>query len=96
MEEKTGKLRVLASPDGREGSIKINQDALIYSATLTDGDRIVYPLTDGRNAYVRVAKGSVRVNGVLLHVGEGVKIRDEIDVTLEAVDNAEVLIFDLS
>jgi quercetin 2,3-dioxygenase len=96
MEEKPGKLRVLASPDGRERSIKINQDALIYSAALADDDRVVYPLADGRTAYVRVAKGCVRVNGTLLHVGEGVKIRDGTDVTLEAVDDAEALIFDLS
>ena len=95
MEEKSGKLRVLASPDGREGSIRINQDALIYSATLVEDDRIVYRLSDGHSAYVRVARGIVRVNGMLLHVGEGVKIQDETEVTLEAVDDAEVLIFDL-
>ena len=76
-EDKRGRLRIVAAPDGREDSVAINQDANIY-ATLLDGDEEVsHTLLPGRRAYVHVATGKLRVNGELLAAGDGAKISGE-------------------
>ena len=94
-EEKRGRLCIVASPDGRDGSITIHQNALIFS-TLVDGEeRVEHSLADGRQAYVHVARGNVTINGEALTSGDALKIRDERDVTIEQGEQAEVLLFDL-
>jgi len=95
VEEKLGKLRLIVSPDGREGSITINQDAYIYGTVLEDKARVTHRLESGRSAYVHVAKGKLQVNGKLLSAGDGAKISGETEVTIEAADSGEALVFDL-
>ena len=95
-EEKRGKLRLLASPDGRDGSVKVHQDAQLYAA-LVDGDETVtHRLAPGRKAYVHVARGAVTVNGQPLGSGDALKVQGESEVVIDQGDKAEVLLFDLA
>jgi len=92
---KRGKLKLVASPDGREGSVRIHQDARLYAA-LVDGAEVVrHVLGDGRKAWVHVAKGDVTVNGQPLTAGDALKASGELEIVIEKGRNAEVLLFDL-
>ena len=92
---KVGRLRLIVSPDGRDGSVTMHQDAAIYAAILNDGDEVKYELESGRGAYVHVINGRVTANGVALAAGDALKISDESLVTLARAEAAEVLLFDL-
>ena len=92
---KRGRLRLIASSDGRDGSVLIRQDAAIFASILDGDDRVDYTLTDGRRSYVHVARGSLVVNGTQLKAGDALKIAHETLVTLEQAHDAEVLLFDL-
>ena len=92
---KNGQLRLIASPEGRDGSVLIHQDACIFASILNGTDRVDYPLPPGRRAYVHVARGEATVNGVRLSSGDALKIVDETRVTLDQARAAEVLLFDL-
>jgi redox-sensitive bicupin YhaK (pirin superfamily) len=94
--EKRGKLRLLASPDGREGSVKIRQDNDLYATVLGAGDSVNHALKPERHAYVQVARGSVHLNGKPLETGDGAAISAEDSVELTGIQEAEVLIFDLA
>jgi redox-sensitive bicupin YhaK (pirin superfamily) len=94
-ESKTGVLRLVASPDGREGSVLVHQDAFIYASILNGGDEVVHALAAGRQAYVHVIRGTLTVNGATLKGGDAAKISGEAAVTLSGADNVEVLLFDL-
>lgn len=89
------RLRVIASQDGREGSVVIGQDAAIYDGVLEPGAAIEHPIAVGRSAWVQVAKGKVSVNGLALEEGDGAAISAETAVRIEATEPAEVLFFDL-
>ena len=93
--EKKGQLRLIASPDGREGSVTIHQDALVYAALLEGKDAVAHRLAPARRAYVHIARGAVRVNGSALKVGDGAKIENESSIELKDARDAEVLLFDL-
>lgn len=95
-EEKRGKLRLVASPDGRDGSVKVHQDAQLHAALVNGDERVAYTLGSGRKAYVHVARGSVTVNGQPLGSGDALKATGEAEVVIEKGDNAEVLLFDLA
>ena len=95
-EDKRGKLRLVASPDGRDGSVKIRQDNDLYASVLAPGEGVKHDLKPGRHAYVQVARGSIRLNGKKLETGDGAAISQEQWVELTAVDDAEVLLFDLA
>jgi redox-sensitive bicupin YhaK (pirin superfamily) len=93
---KRGQLRLIASPDGAEGSVTIHQDARVY-ATLLDGDeRVVHRPAPGRRVYVHVARGSVAVNGQALAAGDALKAAGVGEIVLEAAQDAEALLFDLA
>src|ERR1700730_14619408 len=94
--EKRGKLRLVASPDGREGSVKIRQDNDLYVTVLGAGDSVKHALKTGRHAYVQVARGSVNLNGKPLEAGDGAALSAEKSVELTGIQDAEVLIFDLA
>jgi redox-sensitive bicupin YhaK (pirin superfamily) len=94
-EEKKGRLRLIASPDGAEGSVKIHQDARVYASVLEDGDAVTYALPPGRQAYVHVARGSAQLNGTALTAGDGAKISAEKELRLSGGQAAEVLLFDM-
>lgn len=93
---KRGRLRLVASPDGRDGSVTIHQDAYMYAALLDGGERVVYALPKARRAYVHVARGSVIVNGNELGAGDALKASDATEIVLERGEQAEVLLFDLA
>ena len=94
-EQKRGRLQVIISPDGADGSLLVNQDARVYAGLFDHGEQATLTLPEDRYAYVHVARGSVELNGVLLSEGDGVRIRDERDLHLSHGVDAEVLIFDL-
>jgi redox-sensitive bicupin YhaK (pirin superfamily) len=93
--ERRGKLRVVASPDGREGSVSIHQDAIVYASLLEGGERVSYSLPRNRHAWVQVARGSIELNGQTLREGDGVAVSDENRLELLGKDSSEVLVFDL-
>jgi len=95
-EEKRGKLRLVASPDGRDGSVKIRQDNELYATVLGAGESVKHALKPERYAYVQVARGSVTLNGKQLDEGDGAAISAEKSVELAGVKDAEVLLFDLA
>jgi len=94
--EKRGKLRLLASPDGRQGSVKIRQDNDLYATVLGAGDSVKHALRPERHVYVQVARGSVNLNGKPLETGDGAAISAEKSVELTGIEDAEVLLFDLA
>lgn len=93
--EKRGKLRLVASPDGAEGSVTIQQNARMYAGLFDGNESATHALAAGRLAYVHVARGAVTVNGVALSEGDAVKIESEAAVRIDNGDQAEVLLFDL-
>nr|WP_223162285.1 pirin family protein [Salinicola halimionae] len=93
--DKRGKLCLILSPDGHDGSLQLQQDAFIYASLLDGDERAELPLADGRQSYVHVVKGSVAVNGQDLEGGDALMLVDEPGVTLENGKDAEVLVFDL-
>jgi quercetin 2,3-dioxygenase len=92
---KRGTLRLIASSDGRDGSVTIHQDATIHAALIDGAESASYRLAAGRRAYVHVARGGVYVNGTGLGPGDAAKVVGETAVTLDRGANAEVLLFDL-
>jgi redox-sensitive bicupin YhaK (pirin superfamily) len=94
--EKRGKLRLLASPDGRDGSVKIRQDNELFATVLGAGESVKHELQPERHAYVQVARGSVKLNGKELAEGDGAAISAEKSLELTGVNDAEVLLFDLA
>lgn len=93
--DRRGTLRLVCSPDGRDGSLVIHQDAYLYVSTLKDGESATHVLQPGRRAYLHVARGHVTVNGQALKTGDGARIEDEPEIRLQAADSVEVLLFDL-
>ena len=94
--DKRGALRLVASPDGREGSVKIRQDNELYATVLAPGESVKHALKSNRHAYVQVARGSITLNGKKLETGDGAAISDERSLELKGVKDAEVLLFDLA
>jgi quercetin 2,3-dioxygenase len=94
--EKRGQLRLVGSPDGRDGSIIIHQDVELYDALLGSKDAVSRELDAGRRGWVQVVRGMVDVNGQAARAGDGVAVEDERKVTITShADNSEVLVFDL-
>jgi len=94
--DKRGRLRLIASRDGREGSVTIHQDAAVYAGLFEGAERAVHRLAAGRRAYAHVVRGNATVNGTALAAGDAAKITDAGDVTIERGEAAEVLLFDLA
>jgi redox-sensitive bicupin YhaK (pirin superfamily) len=92
--DRDGRLRLVASPDGREDSLTIHQDVEMYATNLNPGDTLTHTLRNGRQAWVQVARGTASVNGVTLAAGDGAAVSDERQLTLTG-SGAEVLLFDL-
>lgn len=94
--EQHNRLRLVASPDGRDGSLTIHQDAELYLGTLAEGTRVTRPQRAGRAAWLQVLRGAITLNGEALQASDGVAITDESMLTIEAVSAAEILLFDLA
>ena len=93
-QEKRGRLRLIASPDGRDGSVTIQQEALLYAGLFDGAERAELNVGPGRKAYIHVARGKVCVNGHELGAGDALKTGDGM-IAIENGSNAEVLVFDL-
>jgi quercetin 2,3-dioxygenase len=94
--EKRGRLRLVASPDGSDGSVKIHQDAKVYAALLEPGEEVIHRLGPERHAWVQVARGSIKLNDQLLKQSDGAAVSDEQSLKLVGQEAAEVLLFDLA
>jgi redox-sensitive bicupin YhaK (pirin superfamily) len=94
--DKRGRLRLVASPDGADGSVTIHQSARVYAGLFDGDERTRLALAPGRRAYVHVARGTVSVNGRRLAAGDAAKLVGESAVELDAGERAEVLVFDLA
>ncbi|HEX2912480.1 MAG TPA: pirin family protein [Chloroflexia bacterium] len=96
--EKLGKLRLVASPDGKDGSVAINQDVQLYATLLNQGDTVEYKLKPERYSWVQVVRGEVELNGRTLQAGDGAALSQEEVITLSGKSDAraEVLLFDLA
>lgn len=94
-EEKRGRLRLIASSDGADGSVLIHQDAKLYAGLFDGAEAASLPLGAGRRAFVHVARGSVTVNGVALKTGDALKVADMATLEISDGKEAEVLAFDL-
>lgn len=92
---KQGKLRLIASPDGRDGSVLIHQNASVYSSLLDGAEAVSHPLEAGRLGYVYVARGAVVVNGESLQAGDAAKLSGVERIDISQGRGAEVLLFDL-
>jgi redox-sensitive bicupin YhaK (pirin superfamily) len=95
LEERRGRLRLLVSPDGRDGSIRAHQDGLLYGTVLLAGEDASHRVAADRLGYVHVARGHARVNEQELSAGDGLTLTDEPAISLSALEESEVLVFDL-
>ncbi len=93
--EKRGRLRLVASPDGAEGSVLLHQDAKVYAGLFDAGERTTCGLNERRLSYVHMARGTISVNGTVLDPGDALKISDVASLELHNGAGAEVLLFDL-
>jgi redox-sensitive bicupin YhaK (pirin superfamily) len=93
--DKQGRLRLVASPDGRDGSVTIHSDASLYAGLFAAGETAAFELLPARHAWVHVARGRAKINGRELGAGDAAALSDERTVKIEGVDAAEVLLFDL-
>ncbi|MGA9520300.1 MAG: pirin family protein [Myxococcaceae bacterium] len=94
--EHVGQFRVVASPDGRDGSVSVHQDVILWSGVVKEGQTSALPIAEGRHSWVQVARGAVVLNGEALGAGDGAAISGEREVSVRATRDAEVLVFDLA
>jgi len=95
-DEKRGRLRLVASRDGREGSVRIHQDADLYASLLDKNESVTHPLATRRRAWIQVVRGAVETDGKSLRAGDGAAVSDLPALTVTATaDGSEVLLFDL-
>jgi redox-sensitive bicupin YhaK (pirin superfamily) len=94
--EKTGQLHLVASPEGRQGSLTVHQDVALYAGRLQAGDALTHELKDGRLGWLQVVAGEVELNGTRLAPGDGAAISAEASLALAAHAQAEVLLFDMA
>ncbi|MDD5306805.1 MAG: pirin family protein [Deltaproteobacteria bacterium] len=95
MAERRGVLCVVASPDGRRGSLRVHEDALIYSAMLDVGQHLVHELPQGRLAWLHVVRGEIVLGDLVLATGDGVGVAAELAVSFTAREKTEILLLDL-
>jgi redox-sensitive bicupin YhaK (pirin superfamily) len=95
-EEKRGRLRLIASRDAREGSVRIHQDASVYAALLAPGQTVRHALAAGRGAWLHLVSGMAMVNGKALGEGDAAAVQDEAAIEIAATGPSELLLFDLA
>jgi redox-sensitive bicupin YhaK (pirin superfamily) len=93
--EERGVLRLVASRDGREGSVTIHQDADLYASRLLPGERVKHALAEGRHAWLQMVSGRVELNGTALGAGDGAAVSQETGLEVVALEPAHFLLFDL-
>jgi redox-sensitive bicupin YhaK (pirin superfamily) len=95
-DDKAGRLRLVASQDGRDGSVSIQADAAMFAGVFSAGQSLVHELADGRHAWVHVVRGKVRINGTELASSDAVGLSGEPKITIDAIEDCELLVFDLA
>lgn len=95
-DEKRNMLRLIVSPNGDDGSVKIHQDAKLYASLLDKDQEVVHIVENGRSAWLQVAAGSVVLNDLVLQQGDGAAVSEESKLRITASEPAEVLLFDLA
>jgi len=96
-ETKQGKLKLVASRGGDDGSVRINQDVALYSSILENGETVSHSLAENRHAWIQIVKGSLRLNGATLNASDGAAISDERMLEIKSLaDDTEFLLFDLN
>ena len=95
-DEKRGRLRLIASRDGRDGSVTMHANANLYAALLDEGQEVAHTLPQGRHAWAQVARGAVEINGQLLQQGDGASVSDEAQLSIKGRKPSEILLFDLA
>lgn len=95
-DERRGQLRLVASSDGRDGSVRVHQDVSLYASLLEAGQRLEYPLAADRHAWLQLARGEVELAGELLSSGDGAAISRSDSLPVRATQNSELLLFDLA
>ena len=94
-EERRGRLRLVASREGRDGSLRIHRDAAVHAALLAPGEAVEHALAPGRHAWLQLARGACTLNGLTLEAGDGAAVSREASLRVEGVRDAELLLFDL-
>lgn len=94
--ERQRRLRLVASPDGRDGSVTVHQDVNLFAALLDRGDQVIHDLRPDRHAWLQVARGTVTLNDVSLSVGDGASVSDTSTLRISADTPAEIMLFDLA
>ena len=94
--ERRGRLRLVASPDGRDGAVTLHQDARLFIADLEPGERAVHEAERGRGLWVQAARGIIALNGTEMREGDGAAVENEPTLVIEAETQAEILLFDLA
>lgn len=95
-DERRGQMRLIASSDGREGSVRLNQDVNLFASILDAGQEIERAMDPARYGWIQVARGSLSVNGENAGQGDGVVVAAESNLKIKAQEDAEILLFDLS
>jgi redox-sensitive bicupin YhaK (pirin superfamily) len=95
-EERRGKLRLIASSDGGDGSVTIHQDARVFASLLEPDDSVTHRFEAGRHGWLQVARGTLMIGDLQLSQGDGAAISNESEIEIAALDRAELLLFDLS
>jgi redox-sensitive bicupin YhaK (pirin superfamily) len=93
--ERNGKLRLVASPDGRDGSLTIHQDAEVFLSSLDREQEVTHALRSGRYAWLQILRGAVQLNETSLSQGDGAAVWDDTSVTITGAGSAELMLFDL-
>ena len=96
LKKNRGSWMLVAAPDGRDGAVKVHQNAELLIAVLPKGEELNYSLKPGRRAWLQVARGKATVNGSALETGDGAAITDENMLAVRALEDAEILLFDLA
>lgn len=95
-EEKRGRLRLIASPDGKDDSVTIHQDARVYASLVEPGQEVTHRLEPNRHAWVQVARGAVEINGTRLNQSDGAAISNEESLVIKGTEPSEILLFDMA
>ncbi|MCY1075060.1 pirin family protein [Archangium lansingense] len=95
-EERQGRFRLVVSPEGKDGALKVHQDLRLYSTLLGKGEKTGFSLAPGRHVWLQVARGAGTLNGVALKAGDGVAVSEESQLVLSATEPLEALLFDLA
>lgn len=95
LDERRGRLRLVAAPGGEDGAVTLHQDARLYLARLRSGDKIVHAVQPARGAWIQVARGIIALNGIEMRAGDGAAVEHEPEIECEGQTQAELLLFDL-